>query len=107
MSPKTPATKIESDNGGATTVEEMKDVFSACDVKEKSISNIYAASFIYARGVQLVTVITGRGRSSVFVFNNAASACDLALQEYYGGALISGRDLHEALGSLKHEADAV
>ena len=88
-------------------MEEMKDVFNAADVKEKSISNIYAASFVYARGVPLATVVVGRGRSSVFVFNNSASAADRALQDYYGGALISGRDLHEALATLKKEADTV
>jgi len=87
-------------------VEEMKDIFRAEDVKEKSIANIYAASFVYCRGVQLITVVTDRRRSSVFLFNNAASAADLALQEYYDGGLVSGRDLHEALATLKKEADS-
>jgi hypothetical protein len=85
----------------------MNDVFSAGDVKEKSIANIYAASFIYARGVQLVTVIVDRARSSIFVFNNADNGADRALQEYYAGGLISGRELHKALGVLKTEADTV
>jgi hypothetical protein len=85
----------------------MDDVFQASDVKEKSIGNIYSASFIYARGVQLVTVVTDRGRSSIFIFNNADNGADLALQDYYAGGLVSGRDLHEALGVLKKEADMV
>ena len=88
-------------------MECMDDVFQAGDVKEKSIGNIYAASFIYARGVQLATVITDRGRSSIFIFNNADNGADRALQDYYAGGLISGRDLHEALGVLKKEADTV
>ena len=88
-------------------MEEMNDVFNAADVKEKNISNIYAASFIYARGVQLVTVIIGRARSSTFLFNNADNCADRALQDYYDGGLVSGRDLHEALATLKKEADTV
>ena len=86
-------------------MESMNDVFQAGDVKEKSVANIYAASFIYARGVQLVTVTADCGRSSIFIFNNADDGADRALREYYAGCLISGRDLHEALGILKKEAD--
>lgn len=88
-------------------MESMNDVFRASDVSELTVRNIYAASFIYARGVQLVTVITDRGRTSGFVFNNADKGAERALQEYFGGGLISGRDLHEALGVLKREADTV
>ena len=88
-------------------MESMNDVFKADDVKELNVGNIYAASFIYGRGVQLVTVIVDRGRSSIFVFNNADDGADRALQEYYAGGLISGRDLHEALGVLKKEVDTV
>lgn len=83
----------------------MNDVFSAGDVQEKPVANIYAASFVYARDVQLVTVNVDGGRSAIFIFNNADGGVDRALQEYYGGGLISGRALHEALRVLKEEAD--
>ena len=57
--------------------------------------------------MQLVTVIIDGGRSSRFVFNDADNGADRAMQEYYAGGLISGRDLHEALGVLKKEVDTV
>lgn len=82
-------------------------VFQVEAVKELAVANIYAASFVYCRGVPLITVVTGQGRSAVFMFDNADGIAERTVAEYYEGGLIDGKALHDALRALKNELDAV
>ncbi len=83
---------------------ENSGVFSV-DEKELLIPSIYAASFVYAKGIRLVSVVTNQGRSAKFAFANEDGGADSALLEFYSGTPISGRELFEALGQLKREAN--
>jgi hypothetical protein len=84
-------------------------VFQTDAMKELTIPNIYTASFVYACGVRLVTVIVPKGerRSNSFVFDNSDNAAERAVAEYHEGGEIEAKALFEALRALKSELDAV
>lgn len=81
-------------------------MFQAEAAKELSVNQIYAASFVYCRGVRLITVLSGERGSVAFFFDNADGLAERTLAEYYEGGLIAGNALHKALRALKNELNA-
>ena len=75
--------------------------------KEVTCDSIYLAASLYAQGIQLISAIPQRGRSSAFVFDNQDGAADVAVKAYFARqALVPAKDLFEALSQLKREANA-
>jgi hypothetical protein len=83
-------------------------VFQVEAAKEFVVGNIYAASFVYCRGVRLITVVPSQNRSAAFMFDNADGIAERTVAAYYGDTEINinGRDLHDALRSLKQELES-
>ena len=75
--------------------------------KEVTCDSIYLAASLYASGIRLVSACTQRGRSATFIFENQDGAADVAVKAYFNRtALLPAKDVFEALGQLKREANA-
>ena len=68
-------------------------------------ANIYVASYLYAAGVELITVIPGGSHSADFVFKNDGGEAEQRALEYYENCSAPVRACFEALRQLKIEAD--
>ena len=75
--------------------------------KEVTCDSIYLAASLYASGIRLLSAIPQRGRSATFIFDNQDGAADVAVKAYFNRkALLPAKDVFEALGQLKREANA-
>jgi hypothetical protein len=68
-------------------------------------ANIYIASFLYAHGCELLTVIPGGNRSADFVFKSDGGEAEQRACEFYENKPEPVRACFEALRQLKTEAD--
>jgi hypothetical protein len=65
---------------------------------------MYVAAFIYAKGSRLISIVPRQAQNVDVIFSNEDGLAEQAAQEYYNCAPIPGRDLFDALSTLKREA---
>ena len=60
---------------------------------ELSVNNFYAASFLYAQGCRLISVVPHQGHNAQVIFDDEGGTATEAMRAYYRGDKVCGRDL--------------